>query len=257
MFDSRFFLLIPAAVSTFIVQAASLSAPTDDLVSRASGTVVTKCVKPGTAALTFDDGPYKYLKQFVDTLDRHNAKGTFFLNGNNWDCIYDAEEVARVKYAFERGHQIACHTWAHEDLTTIQDRLKKEFTRTLDAIQKITGSRPAITRPPYGAYNNMTLSVAKELNQTLVNWDYDTGDAAGASVAASKEVYDTAAAQHHSTVLVLNHEPYEKTLHEVLPYAIEKLQTAGYQLVTVAECLGMDPYLTVGTANIRDKTWKC
>ncbi|EEB99547.1 hypothetical protein MPER_00759, partial [Moniliophthora perniciosa FA553] len=57
--------------------------PAEDSVYLAPGKVVTKCVKPGTAALTFDDGPYKYLTQFVDTLDRHNAKGTFFLNGNN------------------------------------------------------------------------------------------------------------------------------------------------------------------------------
>ena len=33
--------------------------------------------------------------------------------------------------------------------------------------------------------------------------------------------------------------------HQVLPYAIQKLQAAGYQLVTVAECLGMPAYQSV------------
>ena len=40
--------------------------------------------------------------------------------------------------------------------------------------------------------------------------------------------------------------------HEVLPYAIEKLQKAGYKLVTVAECLGEQPYHTWGHPTARD-----
>ena len=33
--------------------------------------------------------------------------------------------------------------------------------------------------------------------------------------------------------------------HQVLPYAIQKLQAAGYQLVTLAECLEMPAYQSV------------
>ena len=36
------------------------------------------------------------------------------------------------------------------------------------------------------------------------------------------------------------------TSHKVIPYAIQKLKGAGYNLVTVAECLGMQPYQSVG-----------
>jgi hypothetical protein len=39
---------------------------------------------------------------------------------------------------------------------------------------------------------------------------------------------------------------------EVLPYAIEVLQAAGYKLVTVAECLGENPYLRVDAPSARD-----
>lgn len=34
-------------------------------------------------------------------------------------CIYDADEQKRVKYAYDHGHQVASHTWAHKDLTTL------------------------------------------------------------------------------------------------------------------------------------------
>ena len=39
----------------------------------------------------------------------------------------------------------------------------------------------------------------------------------------------------------------EQTAHVIVPYAIQALQSAGYQLVTVAECLGVEPYQNVTT----------
>lgn len=40
--------------------------------------------------------------------------------------------------------------------------------------------------------------------------------------------------------------------HQVLPYAIKRLQAAGYRLVTLAECLGQAPYQSVGTPSAPD-----
>ncbi|KAG9081234.1 Carbohydrate esterase 4 protein, partial [Ceratobasidium sp. 392] len=90
-----------------------------------------------------------------------------------------------------------------------------------------------------------------------VIWDLDSEDSIGATVAQSEQYYDQAIAKHPSTILALNHEVYETTAHTVLPYAIEKLQAAGYQLVTVAECLGKQPYQSVGSPTPRNSTWKC
>jgi len=43
-----------------------------------------------------------------------------------------------------------------------------------------------------------------------------------------------------------------KTAYALVPYAINKLQAAGYKLVSVAECLGRDRYWSVGNPAIRD-----
>jgi hypothetical protein len=40
--------------------------------------------------------------------------------------------------------------------------------------------------------------------------------------------------------------------HQVLPYAIQRLKSAGYQLVTLAECLGKPPYQSVGSPGTPD-----
>ena len=42
------------------------------------------------------------------------------------------------------------------------------------------------------------------------------------------------------------------TSREVLPHAIDALQGAGYRLVTVAECLGAQPYTNVRRPEPRD-----
>jgi hypothetical protein len=40
----------------------------------------------------------------------------------------------------------------------------------------------------------------------VVNWDYDSGDSAGASVEQSLSVYDTIVSTHPANALILNHE---------------------------------------------------
>ena len=47
------------------------------------------------------------------------------------------------------------------------------------------------------------------------------------------------------------------TAYDVVPHAIDVLQAAGYELVTVAECLGMDAYQSEGQPSERDDSWHC
>jgi hypothetical protein len=40
-----------------------------------------------------------------------------------------------------------------------------------------------------------------------------------------------------------------------LPYAINLLKRAGYRMVSVAECLGQNPYRTIGPPGVRAVSW--
>ncbi|KAG8712548.1 Carbohydrate esterase 4 protein [Ceratobasidium sp. 394] len=230
LFFAKLSLAAAAATSLLGVLAAPRNAT---LLNRAAAQVITKCTKPNTVALTFDDGPWYYLYDISKALVAAGAKGTFFFNGDNYGCIYDADNIKRVKYAYDKGHQVASHTWAHKDLTTLTwDQVHDEMWRVEQALQRITGVVPAFMRPPYGNYN-------------------------GATPAQSKQYYDQIIGQHPSTILALNHEVYETTAHQVVPYAIQKLQAAGYKLVTLAECLGEQPYQSVGAPGTPDSSWTC
>ncbi|KAJ6514764.1 carbohydrate esterase family 4 protein [Mycena vulgaris] len=233
--------MLPSLVFTILAAAWASATPMPQVEPRQGGpmaTVYSSCKTKGDVALTFDDGPWIYLNDVSKALTSAGAVGTFFFNGNNYACIYDADEQARVKFAYANGHMIGSHTWAHLDLTTLTwDQIHDEMWRVELALSRIIGVRPAFMRP--------------------LIWDFDSGDSTGSTVAQSEALYDKVVSSHPSSLLPLNHETYETTAHQVLPYAISKLQGAGYKLVSLATCLGLPAYASVGTPGKPDASWKC
>ncbi|KAF5346467.1 hypothetical protein D9756_010073 [Leucocoprinus leucothites] len=224
---------------------------------KSPGFVITECTVPGTAALTFDDGPYLYTEEISRTLKENDAVGTFFFNGQNFGCINDPTNAARVKAAYDAGHQVASHTWSHKDLATLsQDEALSEMASVSQAIEDIIKVRPAFMRPPFGSYNDETLKAAAELDQDVVLWNLDSGDSVGAPSSESQSRYEQAA-QQKSPILSLNHETHETTVREVLPAAIKTLKDAGYRLVSVAECVGKEPYLKDNTKPLPKSNLSC
>ncbi|KAK0473963.1 carbohydrate esterase family 4 protein [Armillaria novae-zelandiae] len=243
--------------SAFLTIAFAVTALSHPMERQTSG-VITSCTVPNTAAITFDDGPYIYSEQIVDTLDANNITATFFVNGNNYGCIYGDTEVQAIKNAYSKGHQISSHTWAHKDLATLTlSEVDDEFTGVDKALESILGVKAAFMRPPFGSYSDTVLQVANAHNQSVIIWDFDSGDSVGESAAQSNAQYDALVESHPNTILTLNHETYDSTATTVLPHAIEVLQGAGYSLVTVAECLGLAPYSSIGEAGTKDATWTC
>ncbi|KAG2017239.1 chitin deacetylase [Coprinopsis cinerea AmutBmut pab1-1] len=253
------FLSVLLASSSLLANASPISGLDLGLPEDCEAQVLTKCTVPNTVALTFDDGPYVYLKQVLDTLNEEGIKGTFFFNGNNFACIYSEEIVPAVKYAFETGHEIASHTWGHKNLSTLSwDEIHHEMFLVERALEKIVGVTPALMRPPFGEHNLLVRQASKLRGQTIVNWDFDSEDARAASVEEQKALYDEVVARRPESILSLQHEVHESSVFEVLPYAIKVLKEAGYNFVTVSECLGgIQPYQRVMEPSERDETWVC
>ncbi|WP_201746180.1 polysaccharide deacetylase family protein [Veronia nyctiphanis] len=98
-------------------------------------------------ALTFDDGPWN--KQLPDDvlaiLDKHNVKGTFYLNGRG---IRDNMRTTQKIVA--KGHEIGNHGFTHKRLVFKSiNTIEREITETSHLIRE-TGYRGKMTfRPPY------------------------------------------------------------------------------------------------------------
>lgn len=221
-------------------------------------TVIDNCYDSGQVALTFDDGPYDYEGDVASDLG--DNKGTFFLNGNNYVCIYD--RVDQIRALHEAGHTLGSHTWSHADLTTLdEDGINEELSKVEDAFVKILGLKPLYFRPPYGNYNDQVLSIlAQRGYKKVFLWSDDTEDADGASVSFSENVLDGVANDYPNPHLVLSHSTIETTSSQVLPNELPKLLNAGYQLVAVDTCLGSSgewPYEWVSGYGTPDDSWHC
>lgn len=227
---------------------------------RQAGTpeIISNCNNQGQVALTFDDGPYQYEGNVVSDLG--DNKGTFFLNGNNYVCIYDQAQT--VIDLHQGGHTLGSHTWSHADLTTLdEDGINQELSQVEDAFVKILGLKPIYFRPPYGNYNDLVLQVLGQRGyKKMFLWSDDTEDADGATVQYSENVYDGVISSYPQPHIVLDHSTIETTSSQLLPYAVPKLEAAGYQIVAVDTCLGSDgewPYVYVQEPGTRDSSWTC
>lgn len=94
-------------------------------------------------------------------------------------------------------------------------------------------------------------------DRPVVTWPFDSGDSTGSSSSQSISDYSQFYSQYPQPVMALNHETYAGTANDIVPTVVPQLLAAGYNLVTVAQCLGDDPYQSVGQPGTRDDSWTC
>ncbi|KAJ7306895.1 chitin deacetylase [Mycena albidolilacea] len=243
------------ALSTLLAASAVLGRPS--LGYRTTPQVYEACINPNQIALTFDDGPYIHLRSISDQFTAAGAKATFFFNGNNYDCIYAADRIADIRYAYAAGHMIGSHTWSHADLTELSTaQIQDGMFRMEEALSRILGVSPAFMRPPFGSYNDNVQSIAFGRGQSLALWDTDTEDADGATVAFSESVYNQVATSKAKNALILEHETVNTTDSKLVQYALSLFRER-YKLVTLAECVGVNPYQAIGVPQEQSASWTC
>jgi peptidoglycan/xylan/chitin deacetylase (PgdA/CDA1 family) len=128
---------------------------------------------PGSKVyLTFDDGPSVYTPQILSELKAEGVPATFFVVGQN-----AAQRPSDVQQEHADGRGIGDHTWDHPDLTTLPpDQIRQELDSTAVEIANLTGTRPTLWRPPYGAFNDTVTQIASSLGLSLRLWDVDSAD---------------------------------------------------------------------------------
>ncbi|MFD2672863.1 polysaccharide deacetylase family protein [Marinicrinis sediminis] len=118
--------------------------------------------------LTFDDGPkeQEMITSMLETLDKHEAKAIFFVNGFRVEQNPDL-----LKQLHEAGHAIGNHAWDHinlskEDQATIYQQI--EDVQTI--VKDVTGEAPQFFRAPHGAKNEIVLQKVREEQMGYMNW---------------------------------------------------------------------------------------
>ena len=186
-------------------------------------------------ALTFDDGPDKnYTDEILDILSEYGIKATFFVIGKN--CEENPDVLRRI--AIE-GHEIGNHTYSHPHLSKLsRSSLESEIIRTENIVEKITGVKTSLFRPPEGVYSKNIAATSYALSYRAILWSVDTTD--WKSPKADK-IAQVVMDNTSSGVIILCHDYIagESNTPAALRMFIPRLIEQGYVFVTVSELINL------------------
>lgn len=185
-------------------------------------------------AMTFDDGPHPSLTpKLLDLLKERNIKCTFFVIGQNAARYPDI-----MRRIVAEGHEIANHTYTHCSLTSRSDaQIRTELQKSEEAIVRITGVRPRLIRPPYGATNKRIEQwIYNDFGYSTILWSVDPQDwrRPGVSVVTSRLVNGA-----HKGAIMLAHDIHPPTI-TAMPAMFDQLLAKGYRFVTVSQLMNIE-----------------
>ena len=195
--------------------------------------------------LTFDDGPSENTEKILDILKKYNARGTFFVTGNN------QKYNGSLKRIINEGSAVALHTYTHDyaKVYASEEAYFDDLQKISDMVKEVTGVESKVIRFPGGSSNTVSKKYCPGLMTTLTravqekgyqyfDWNCDSTDASGNHVPVDTLVANatSSSAQH---INILMHDTAAKdTTVEALPKIIEHYQKQGYSF----EALTVDSY---------------
>ncbi|WP_328808770.1 polysaccharide deacetylase family protein [Nonomuraea montanisoli] len=194
---------------------------------------VVDCKRRKCVALTFDDGPGEYTGRLLDMLRERHVRATFFVLGE----MVAADHAGFTRRMVEDGHELGNHTWSHPPLTAMSDeRLRSELADTEAIVQRTTGVRMRLMRPPYGATDARVADQARLEGLAQILWSVDTLDWRDRDPAIVARRAGAAAPGS----IVLMHDIHPTSV-EAVPRVLDTLARKGYRFVTVSELYGRAP----------------
>ncbi|QOS79926.1 polysaccharide deacetylase family protein [Paenibacillus sp. JNUCC31] len=177
--------------------------------------------------LTFDDGPKeeKMINALIDTLDKHEAKAIFFVNGYR---VKSHPELLEIIH--ERGQVVGNHAWDHEDLKKMSTSVAtKQVTDVQKIVKDTIGVEPQFFRPPFGSGNDALKATVKKNGMLYMTWSNGSLDWDKSTKNKPDKVIQNVLDQLNPGSNILMHElPWTV---DALDELLTKLEKKGYTFV--------------------------
>lgn len=177
--------------------------------------------------LTFDDGPKeeKMINGLIDTLDKHDAKAIFFVNGYR---VKSHPELLKIIH--ERDQVVGNHAWDHEDLKKMSTTAaSKQVTDVQKIVKETIGVEPQFFRPPFGSGNDALKATVKKNGMLYMTWSNGSLDWDKSTKNKPDKVIQNVLDQLNPGSNILMHElPWTV---EALDELLTKLEQKGYTFV--------------------------
>ena len=183
--------------------------------------------------LTFDAG-YENgnTGKILDALQKHNAKGAFFLVGNFIEKNGDL-----VRRMAQEGHIVGNHTMHHPDMSKISDpeAFRAELQGVEDLYEKATGKQlDRYYRPPQGIFSQENLKQAQALGYRTLFWSLAYVDWNRDRQPSREQAFGKLIPRTHNGAVVLLHLTSD-TNGEIMDELLTKWEQLGYRFGTVDE----------------------
>ena len=174
------------------------------------------------------------IDSILETLKNNDTQITFFMVGDWIEKFPDA-----VKKISEAGHEIASHSDTHPHVNNLSyEENIEEIEKSNEKIEKITGSRTNIYRPPYGEYNDTVIKAAEDKGYYCIQWNLDTLDYTGLT---GDEMWNRLKDKLKSGDIILTHNGTEHTA-DSLDQIIKNIKAKGLDVVKVSDLIYKDGY---------------
>jgi peptidoglycan/xylan/chitin deacetylase (PgdA/CDA1 family) len=125
-------------------------------------------------ALTFDDGPDPAnTPPVLDVLRQYGVQATFFCIGKRAE-----EQPDMIRRIRQEGHLVGNHSYVHTPSFPLFSaaRMTADLQQSQQALERITGTKITLFRPPCGVTNPMVRKAVRKLGYTVVGWSIRSFD---------------------------------------------------------------------------------
>lgn len=187
-------------------------------------------------AISFDDGPTEnYTKEILSVLKAENVKATFFCIGNRI-----AGNEAILRQVHDEGHIIGNHSYSHHfwfDMYSSK-KMQQDMEQMDTEMQRVTGLKPKLFRPPYGVTNPNLAKAIKKGGYITIGWNMRSLDTIAKDEQQLLTKINTGI---KPGAVFLFHDTCKITLN-VLPEFIQEVKKRGYNIIPLDKLLALQPY---------------
>ncbi len=183
--------------------------------------------------ITFDDGPTLNTPEIIKTLDKYNAKATFFVLEERIVMYPDF-----IKKILHSKNAIGLHGVSHsEAIYSTEVSPLQEMDKANKALENITGTKSKLVRVPFGSSYRLTNAQAKKLTDNgyiIWDWNVDPRDSVGKIIPENIIAnLKRDLKKCKTTPVILFHD--RKSTAKLLPHVLEYLSNEGYTMLPISD----------------------
>jgi len=187
-------------------------------------------------ALSFDDGPSDpCTRQLLDVLAKEQVHATFMIIGANAEKHPDI-----LKDLVAAGHAIGSHSYSHPRFDQSTPAIiREEITKNAAVLEKLTGKKPVLMRPPYGLYGPQYFEICRDTGHIVTGWSASASDW---NPHTPEEIAGALLDQLAPGAIFLLHDgketndgPHRVASVQAVARLIPRVKARGYRFVTIPE----------------------